>query len=84
METSRAVQVRNRTDDDLPALRVLAEDVLELDGYPPRVPKDLDHFIAAPGALASFEEIDKWVAEGKLDPNVAEDARAVLQPIADS
>jgi len=30
------------------------------------------------------EEMDKWVAEGKLDPNVAEDARAVLQPIADS
>lgn len=57
METSHGVQVRNRTDDDLPALWLLAEDVLELDGYPPRVPKDLDHFIAAPGALASFVAI---------------------------
>lgn len=31
-----------------------------------------------------LEEIDKWVVEGTLDSNVAEDARAVLQPIADS
>lgn len=57
METSQAVQIRKRTDDDLRALRLLAEDVLELDGYPPRVPKDLDYFIAAPDALASFVAI---------------------------
>lgn len=31
-----------------------------------------------------LEEIDKWVAEGKLDANVGQDARAILQPIADS
>lgn len=54
MGTSEAVQVRNRTDEDLPAIRRLAEDVLQLDGYPPRVPKDLGRFVAAPEALASF------------------------------
>ncbi len=31
-----------------------------------------------------LEEIDEWVADGKLDSSVAENARAVLQPIADS
>lgn len=35
-------------------------------------------------AAKVLEEIDKWVAEGTLDSNVAEDARAVLQPITDS
>jgi len=54
VERSPAAQVRYRTDDDLPALGSLTEGVLELDGYPPRVPKDLDYFIAAPDALASF------------------------------
>lgn len=48
------VQVRNRADDDLPALRQLAQDVHTLDGYPPRLPRDLAQFIAVPDALASF------------------------------
>lgn len=30
-----------------------------------------------------LEELDKWVADGKLDSSIASDARAILQPIAD-
>lgn len=31
-----------------------------------------------------LEEIDKWIAEGKLNSSIAKDAQAVLQPIAHS
>jgi hypothetical protein len=48
------LSVRRRSVDDLHELRQLADDALRLDGYPPRVPKDLGKFIAAPDALASF------------------------------
>ena len=54
MDAQDTVQVRSRADDDLPALRQLAQDVHALDGYPPRLPQDLGQFVAAPGALASF------------------------------
>lgn len=33
-------------------------------------------------ATRVLEEIDKWVAEGKLDATIADQARAVLRPIA--
>jgi GNAT superfamily N-acetyltransferase len=46
--------IHRRSDDDLPSLRVLAEEVLRLDGDPPRRPPDLGRFVSAPEALASF------------------------------
>jgi len=54
MGTTGSVRVRRRSDDDLPALGELADEVLRVDGYPPRPPRDLGRFIAAPDALAAF------------------------------
>lgn len=54
MDGHDTMQVRHRADDDLPSLRQVAQDVHALDGYPPRLPRDLGRFVAAPEALASF------------------------------
>lgn len=35
-------------------------------------------------AAKVLEEIDKWIADGKLDAAIAEQARAVLRPLAES
>ena len=54
MDVADMMEVRSRTNGDLPSLRQLAQDVHALDGYPPRLPRDLGQFVAAPEALASL------------------------------
>ena len=54
MVLGEAALIRRRSEDDLPALHRLAAEVHRLDGYPPRPPRDLGQFIAAPDALAAF------------------------------
>jgi GNAT superfamily N-acetyltransferase len=51
------VELRPRTDDDLDACELLAREVHDIDGYPPRFAEDLRRFVSVPGALAA------WVAE---------------------
>ena len=46
--------IRRRSGDDLGQLRELSDEILQLDAYPPRRPRDLGEFVAAPNALASF------------------------------
>ncbi|MDT0274692.1 bifunctional GNAT family N-acetyltransferase/NUDIX hydrolase [Blastococcus goldschmidtiae] len=81
---TRAVHVRRRSDDDLPALRRLAESMLQRDGYPPRVPHDLGRFIAAPGALAAFVAVSDGEVVGHVcvspsgSPEVLDLARRAL------
>ncbi|HVM13803.1 MAG TPA: GNAT family N-acetyltransferase [Egibacteraceae bacterium] len=61
------MQLRLRTDDDLDGCELLAREVHELDGYPPRFAHDLRSFVSASGALAA------WVAacEGAIVGHVA-------------
>ena len=51
------VELRPRTDDDLDACELMAREVHDVDGYPPRFADDLRRFVSVPGALAA------WVAE---------------------
>jgi GNAT superfamily N-acetyltransferase len=66
MDTTGSVRVRRRSDDDVPALRRLAEAVLQRDGYPPRPPQDLARFIAAPDALAAFVAVSEGQVVGHV------------------
>ena len=66
MRLTETVRIRSRSGDDLPALRQLAEDVLRLDGYPPRLPRDLGRFIAASDALASFVAVSEGQVVGHV------------------
>ena len=50
------MELRPRTDDDLDACELLAREVHDVDGYPPRFAEDLRRFVSVPGALAA------WVA----------------------
>ena len=61
------VELRPRTDDDLDACELLAREVHDVDGYPPRFADDLRHFVSASGALAA------WVAawDGAIVGHVA-------------
>ena len=68
------VELRPRTGDDLDACELLARQVHDIDGYPPRFAEDLRRFVSVPGALAA------WVAEwdGAIVGHVA------LQPTSSS
>ncbi|HEV2068597.1 MAG TPA: GNAT family N-acetyltransferase [Acidimicrobiales bacterium] len=84
MRLTETVRIRSRSGNDLPALRQLAEDVLRLDGYPPRLPRDLGRFIAAPDALASFVAVSEGQVVGHVcvspssSPEVLDLARRAL------
>jgi GNAT superfamily N-acetyltransferase len=85
MASGQAARVRRRSDDDLPALRRLADDVLRLDGYPPRRPQDLERFMAAPDALAAFVAVRDGQVVGHVcvipsgSPEVVDLARRALR-----
>ena len=66
MRLTETVRIRSRSGDDLPALRQLAEDVLRLDGYPPRLPRDLGRFIGCPDALASSVAVSEGQVVGHV------------------
>lgn len=85
MASGEAARVRRRSDDDLPALRRLADEVLRLDGYPPRRPQDLGRFMAAPDALAAFVAVRDGQVVGHVcvspsgSPEVLDLARRALR-----
>jgi GNAT superfamily N-acetyltransferase len=61
------VELRPRTYDDIDACELLAREVHDVDGYPPRFADDLRGFVSAVGALAA------WVAasDGAIVGHVA-------------
>ena len=61
------MELRPRKQDDLDACELLAREVHDVDGYPPRFADDLRGFVSAPGALAA------WVAawDGAIVGHVA-------------
>jgi ribosomal protein S18 acetylase RimI-like enzyme len=71
------VKIRERTDADLDACVRIAQEVHERDGYPMRVPKAWDVFIATPGALHAWVATDNGgaiVGHAALHPRTTPEA----------
>jgi len=60
------VELRARTNDDLDACELLACEVHDVDGYPPRFADDLRRFVSASGALAAWVAVSDGAIVGHV------------------
>lgn len=75
---SGAVEMRDRTNDDVDACARIARLVHDRDGYPPRLVEDLRRFLVSPRALGA------WVAveDGEVVGHVALHPTSSVQVVA--
>lgn len=61
-----AMEIRDRTVEDLKACAAIARIVRDRDGYPPRLPHDLVGFVTVPAACSAWVAVDAGVVVGQV------------------